>query len=295
MSYFKILFSLIYISSFLSCSSSSEESGKPKILVSIAPYHTMIKRIVGDHADVQIVVPPGTDSHSYEPTSRQMINFGHADIWFQIGDHFESKMTPVLRANNPELRISDLREGIQFIHAEKHKHEHGHSCVGHDHDTDIHIWMSPKRMKKQIQTIFEVLSQVYPQHADDFYNGYNAVIGDLIDLDTRITDLLSPLRNRTVLVSHNAYAYFADDYGLNILAIECEGKEAGSRYITSLLSKAQRHHISTVFAQEGLHKKGAERFSEDLGVDLHFLDPYHPHYFRNMWFIAQAFHKECSS
>jgi ABC-type Zn uptake system ZnuABC Zn-binding protein ZnuA len=72
----------------------------PTILVSVAPYKLFVEKIAGDTIDVNLMVPAGASAHTYEPTPRQMIAAGKAVAWFTIGESFEGRAIPALKARH---------------------------------------------------------------------------------------------------------------------------------------------------------------------------------------------------
>ena len=101
-------------------SSVAEKSQKPLLLVSVAPYRLLAERIAGPDFDVQTVVPSASNPHSFEPTSSQVTNMSHCQMWFRIGEPFEQKIIPILMHRNPDLTVTDLRDGIDLIEEGHH-------------------------------------------------------------------------------------------------------------------------------------------------------------------------------
>src|SRR3990167_2724 len=218
--------SLLLLIFLTACGGKPDSSAplKPSLLVTIAPYQTLVARIAGDAFDVQAVVPANADPHSYEPTSRQVAQMMNGRIWFCIGEPFEKKLLPLL----PQTKQLDLRDRVSMIDDEGHC-EH----CGEDH-RDRHIWLSPKQLSIQAEAIAEALSNNFPDQADVFQARLGAVQQALETLDRDIQDLLSPALARTFLVSHPAFAYFCRDYDCHQLSIEQEGKDPRPKELEEL-------------------------------------------------------------
>jgi zinc transport system substrate-binding protein len=266
-----------------------ESSGKPYVLVSVAPHKFFVEKIAGDTITVELMVPAGASSHTFEPTPKQMLNASHADIWFQIGEGFEPRASNALRSHNPGMQLVDLRKGLNLIYDSDCSKGHCHHCAEHQDCVDPHFWLSARQAKIQAKTIAEALSQRYPQHAAVYAENLKRFTQQLDALDTEITTLLAPLKNRTIMVSHPAYAYFCRDYNLQQLSIEFEGKDPSPQQLTKILTQARKENIKTIFIQMQYNNKGARLIANEIGAKVVTLDPYAEQYIETMRDIASHF------
>lgn len=260
---------------------------KPTVLVSIAPHKTFVEEIAGDTVAIQVVVPAGASSHTFEPTSKQMIQMSQADVWFRLGEGFEKRLMEVIKSYNPGIRIVDLREHIDMI-CSGHVHHHGHHRCSEDM-RDVHIWLSPREAKKQAIDIAETLSKKYPDNKELYKNNLHSFLTKLNALDRELTNQLAPHKGASFLVSHPAYAYFARDYGLNQLSVEFEGRDPTPKQLTDLLKKAKELNICTIFIQPQHSNKGAKLVASHIQADVISLDPYSEDYFTNLRKLASSF------
>lgn len=263
----------------------SLQAETPTVLVSVAPYKLFIEKIAGDTVDVSLMVPAGASAHTYEPTPRQMIAAGKATAWFTIGESFEGRAIPALKAHHPDMAIVDLRQGVDMIAADPLTG----CCCCHANSQDLHIWLSPKQVQIQARTIALALSKLFPQNQARYQEGLNQLLNELKALNEQISEQLLPLKHRLILVSHPAYAYFCRDYGLQQMSIEFEGKDPTPLQLTNLLNQARAAHIKKVFIQPQYNNKGAKLFAKELGAEIITLDPYSEHYFDSMREIAKQF------
>lgn len=255
---------------------------RPQILVSIAPQEAFVKKIVGDFADIHILVPAGSNPHLYEPTPKQMVEAGHCIIWFRIGESFETRALPFLQERYPQLTIVDTRQGLSLI-----------PCVGcqsgHHGGEDTHIWLSPRLVKKQAETMAKALYEKFPKRKKFFESNLIHFKKELTELDAWIDKLMAPLPLRTLLVSHPAFAYFCRDYDLRQLSIEQEGREPLPKYQTWLIEQIRQLKLRAVFTLKQYNNKGAELLAKELNLTICPLDPYSPDYLENMRFMAAQF------
>ena len=256
---------------------------RPIVLVSVAPHKCFIEKIAKDTVDVQLMVPAGASSHTYEPTPKQMIMAGKADLWFRIGEPFETRAIQALTSHHPNLKVVDLRQELDLIQSDSKC-----CCSG---SVDLHFWLSARQAQIQARLFGRYTHQSYPEHTDDYRSNYHAFIKDLQALDNNIQTLLAAKR-RHVLVSHPAYAYFCRDYAFEQSSIEIEGKDPSPQQMTKLLNLARKLEFKKIFIQIHYQNKAAKLVAETLGAELLTLDPYSEHYFQTMIEIAHAFANE---
>lgn len=259
----------------------------PLVLVTVAPHRYLVKRIAGDTVDVEIIVPPAADVHTFEPSPKQMVRASKADIWFRIGEHFETQLSSALKSHHPSMVLVDLRQNLDLIYADD-----AHvTCCHHHGGADLHFWLSPKQMMIQASNVTSQLSDLFPQHAAQYNKALQSHLEELQQLDRQLKMLFLPLRGRTILVTHPAYGYLARDYGLQQLTVEVEGKEPTPKQLSQLLRKSKDLHIHTLFTQIQYPQKIADRVLQELGphAKMVTLDPYAEDYMQNMRAIANHF------
>lgn len=292
MAYFRLFFAFLFLFSIKGQSIFSDEPTevKPFVLVSVAPHKFFVEKIAADTVKVGLMVPAGASSHTFEPSPRQMIEAGQADIWFQIGESFEPKATAALKAHHPNMQFVDLRKGLDLIYDTDCAGGHCH-CAQHAAEgcADPHFWLSSRQAKIQAKTMAEALSLRYPQHAKLYAEKLEAFSKELDALDHEITAILAPLKNRTIMISHPAYAYFCRDYQLKQLSIEFEGKDPSPQQLTRILTAARQENIKTIFIQMQYNNKGARLIAGEIGAKVVTLDPYAENYFATMLDIAKHF------
>ncbi len=260
--------------------------GAPSVLVSVAPHKFFIEKIAGDTVKVILLVPAGASSHTYEPTPKQVISTGKAEVWFGLGEPFESRVLPALKNNNPDLLFVDLREDLDLICVSPHE---GCSCC--QGGVDPHIWLSPKLAQQQATVIAATLSKKYPEHAAQYEASLKDFVRELQQLDQETEKTLSTMKPRLVMVSHPAYGYLARDYNFKQLSIEFEGKDPTPQQLTNLLRTARKMKIQTVYIQPQYSGKGARIIANQIGAKIIILDPYSEDYINMMHEVANQFSK----
>jgi len=265
---------LCVIAAGCSGSKKSNVASKPLLLVSLPPYKTLVHQIAGDSFDVIAVVPLNADPHTYEPTSRQLTQLTDGQIWFRIGESFESKLLPLLKA-----RSVDLRNGAAMIE-EGGCHCHGHSAQ------DRHIWLSPKMLSVQAGMIASELSTQFPEEKESFAQRLATVQEELVALDLQIALKMKLTTERAFLVSHPAFAYFCRDYDCKQLSVEHEGKEPRPKELEALMNEAIEREAKIAISLPQHNNKGAQLISGKLAIPLRMIDPYAADYSETMLKLA---------
>ena len=118
---------------------SADDLRSRRVLVSVAPHKFMVEKIAGDTLTVDLMVPAGASAHTFEPSPKQMLAAGKADLWFYIGEGFESRAMASLSAHNPRMQMVDLRKNLDMISG-------GCACRHHrnyESSLDLHFSAEP--------------------------------------------------------------------------------------------------------------------------------------------------------
>ncbi|NLN42595.1 MAG: zinc ABC transporter solute-binding protein [Clostridiales bacterium] len=261
--------------------STSQSSNKPTIAVSIVPQSTFVKEVAGDLVDVVTMIPPGSSPETYSATPNQLKSFSHASIYFTIGiPSEEASILPKAKDFNPDLKIVDLAKHVSEVYPDLE------IAPG---ERDPHIWLSPKRVKVMIDVIAEELSKLDPENKDTYNNNAQRYKEQLDQLDTKIRDSLTDLKIKTFIAYHPAFGYFADDYDLEMIALEEEGKEASPQTFENIVDMAKEKGIKVIFYQAEVDSRQAETFATEIGGKTEKIAPLAPDYIENLERMANTF------
>lgn len=263
------------------------------VAVGVAPLACLAEQVGGDRLQVETLVGPGQSPHTFEPTARQMVRLGQAKLLFIIDLPFERVLAPKVAANNPGLRVIDLRQGLPTRHfgpAEAHHHDHDHDATHHHHDhdaePDLHVWMSPRLASQMAAAMAQAFSAADPAGRDVYQANLAALQKRLADLDQAIARALAPLRDRQVFVFHPAFGYLLDDHGLRQVAIEFEGKSPGPKRLAQLIDLAKRQRVRVIFVQPQFSDASAKALAEAIDGAVLPLDPLAHDYEANLRAMA---------
>lgn len=294
-----ILILIIFIVSSISgCSFKNIETkideNKINIAVSIPPQESFVKAVGGDNVNVITMIPPGNSHTSYQPTPKQVTELSRAQIYFSIGvKSEENNILPKLKDLNKEIELVRLDDIVGEVFPHRYfddENDKGHDEEDHDHTgKDPHIWLSPKRVIIMIEAIRDELIK-FDNTNKDFYNkNADDYIKKLSILDNEIKDTLSNMKNKSFIIYHPAFGYFAEDYKLNMITIEEEGKEATAKRLQGIIDYAIKNDIKFIFYQQEFDDNQAETIAKEIGGNTVKVAPLDPNYLENLHIILDNF------
>ncbi len=290
-----LLFAIMLLTA--SCQSASpvdqSASAPLQVTVSILPQAYFVERIGGDAVEVNVMVGPGEEAHTYEPDPEQMKALSDANVFFSIGVEYEDNWLPRFEDINPNLLIVDSADGIQRIPtSEAHSHdeeEEDHDEAIPEDNLDPHVWLAPENGKIIAQNILNTLTELAPDRADTFKSNYTSLIDDIDALDANIQSSLSGLVQRKFMVFHPAWGYFADQYDVEQISVQVGGQDPSPRELADLVNLAKDEKISVIFIQPNFSTADAEAIADEIGAGIAVVDPLARDWLANLDSAAQAF------
>jgi zinc transport system substrate-binding protein len=282
-----VLLPLLFIALLQGCRGDSG-SGKLQVLTSIEPLAYFVERIGGDRVSVSVMVPPGGDPHTYEPTPRQMARLGSAALFVKAGSgvEFELNWMPRFLALNRGLRVCDASEGVLLIPMEHLDHD---VPGGRQGLFDPHYWLSPSNARLIAANVARSLALVDPSHHGEYEANLSKLDAELQTLDATLRQRLGGVKNRRFIVFHPAWGYFAKEFGLKQIAAEEEGKTLTPVQMARVIELARAFSIRTVFVSPQFSSAQAEAIANDIGGSTATVDPLSRDYQENLRHAADAF------
>lgn len=270
--------------------------GALSVFVSILPQAYFAERIGGDRVRVEVLVKPGQDPHTFEPTPQQMARLAEAEAFFRIGVEFENTLMPRIESTMKDLVVVDCREGIRQRQMESHAHDENggeggtHTAEQEDEQegSDPHVWLSVRNSIRIAAAMHRAFLRLDPEGKELYDRGYGQLVEDLQSLDRRITRILSAVKGKPFFVFHPSFGYFADDYGLEQIAVETGGAEPSARQLARLIEQARNLDVRVIFVQPQFSRKSAETIAAEIGGAVIPIDPLARDYIENLEQMARA-------
>lgn len=274
---------------FTSCNNNELEKtdadGKIKVLVSISPQKYFVEKIGGDKVDVDVLIPAGTNPHLYDPTPGQLIGIAGTAIYFYNGHlDFEKYWIANITESNRGTIPVKVSRGVQLL---SNSECSGHDHEGHNHGIDPHIWLSTKNARIIAANIYRGLEEYSPEHSDYFNANYNSLLVEIDSLEKEIKTKLGKVDNRKFMIFHPTLSYYADEFGLEQIPIEYEGKEPTPKHLKNSIERAREAGIKVIFIQTGFDINNAGIIAEELDGALVQIDPLSEGWYENLLFITK--------
>jgi zinc transport system substrate-binding protein len=266
--------------------------------VSIVPQETFLRKIVGDSYEIITLIPPGSSPASHQPSIRTLQKLSEAELYFSIDVPTEiSNIKPMLKEYE-NLQIIDLADQVDEMYPPRYfgsvdshdAHDDHDEHDNHDHDDhddteaaevddhnhegrDPHIWLSPKRAIAMVSIMTDTLIKTYPEDEALFIENSDNYIKALQELDTYIQSGVEDAKSKDFIIYHPSYGYLADDYELNMIEIEYDGKEANINELDRIIELANEKNIKNIYYQEEMSVKQAKIVANELNGDVIKLTP----------------------
>lgn len=258
-------------------SESKNDSGKVSVVTTIFPYYDFTRSIAGDKADIKLLLSPGSEPHSYEPSPSDIVAIENCDIFIYNGgesdEWVESVLDSIENKNMKVMRMMDYVDLLyeQSVDHDEHEHEDGDEHE-HEHgeEYDEHIWTSVKNAEKLTNAIYDELCVSDSANKAAYSSNRDSYLSKLQALDSEISDIVSNAKRNTVVFGDRfPFLYFVTDYSLEY---ECafpgcsSETEPSISTVTHMIDFTRENKIPVVFYLEFSNGKVAKLISEDTGA-----------------------------
>ncbi|MBD2199987.1 MULTISPECIES: metal ABC transporter solute-binding protein, Zn/Mn family [Calothrix] len=279
---------------------------KTKIVTTFLPIYWFTKAVAGDVAEVEILVPPGTEVHEYQAKPENVKAIATANILVKNGLGLEEFLEETVKnAQNPKLTEIDTSKGIKpvkeispIVKTSKEDKDHDHD---HEHTSgNPHIWLDPLMAKQQVINIRDGLIAADPQNKATYEANSAAYIQKLDQLNSEFQQTLQKYPNCTFVTFHDAYPYLAQRYKLKQVAVvEIPEDQLSPTDVQNAVNAVKKYQVKALFTEPGTDNKLLKSLSQDLKLNLQTLDSLEngetdpQHYFQAMKANLQTLEAAC--
>ena len=271
-----LVFSLVIIG-ISKTNNQSQSEEKIKIIATLFPQYDFAKQIGGDKVDVSLLLTPGTETHTYEPTPQDIINVNKADLYIYTGKYMEPWSDKIANSITSDTKVLDASKNINLINEEQFEEEHNTTDINeeehdnsHHHEYDPHIWLNPQNAIGMVKNIEEELCSIDPQNKEYYQKNAENYIKQLINLDNEIeTTIKESKKNKIAFGGTFAYAYFIQRYNLQYVSAydSCgENSEPSVTKVKEVIDYMKENDINVIFYQELSAGKIADTISKETGA-----------------------------
>lgn len=246
-----------------------DNDAKMKIYTSFYPMYFLTQQIAGDKADVIAMIPAGAEPHDWEPTPKMVVELQKASMFVYNGAGMETWVDRILdNIDQNKTKIVEASEGIELLKSVEHEGIEEQEEHGHDGDYDPHVWVSPMRAKQQGQNILNALIEIDPSNSEYYEENFDKLGSRMDKLDSDIREASKAFESNVIVVSHEAFGYFARDYGLKQIAIRGINPEdePSPSQMARLVSECRENEVKYVFFEKLTNPKLSETLAREVGA-----------------------------
>ncbi len=247
--------------------------------------YDLVRRVAGPDADVTLLLQPGRNEHSFDPTPKDIETVSRAKLGVMVGLGLDPWMEKLMKDAAPTARVLKVGDRVPTltikddpIGADDHE-EHGHDDHDHDHEgkgaQDPHVWLDPTRAQLIVRAVAEELGRADSAHALAYRERATELDTSLVALDSEAETRTKALSRKGFVTFHGSFGYFAERYKLSILAViePYPGSQPTGEYVSRVLRVIKEKKVSALFSEPQLDPRPAKVLAEEAKIPLGVLDP----------------------
>ena len=276
-----VLIMICSVSIFVySCSVGGERSsinGKLQVVATTSIVGDIVSQIGDDRIDLSVLLPLGTDPHSFDPSPQDVAEIADADLVFANGGGLEAFLDNLIENANAHSKLYDVSEGIDFLEFQGDDHGHEEVEENDPEDIDPHTWTDPNNVMVWVENILQVLVEKDSGNRDYYEENAEMYMADLEALDSWIRSRVDevPFENRKLVTDHALFGYYAKAYGFEQVGALIPGfstlSEPTARELADIEDTIQYLQVKAIFVGRTVNPSLAERVATDTEVNLVFV------------------------
>jgi len=265
--------------------SAARTNAKISIVATIFPPYDFARAVAGGRAEIAMLLPPGSEPHSFEPRPQDVIKIQKSDVFIHVGGESDAWVKDILKSiDSPKMKTVTLMDCVETVEEEivegmQAEEETGKDGGEEGPEYDEHVWTSPRNAKLIVQKISEALAEADPANADAYRKNTEAYLSGLDALDAKFKGVVDSAARKTLVFGDRfPFRYFADAYGLKYFAAfpGCATEtDASAKTVAFLIDKIKKEKIPVVFHIELSNEKMARAIGEATGAKVLLLSACH--------------------
>ncbi len=263
---------------FASCAGAEngEENEGISIVTTVFPQYDFAKKLTeGTSAKVKMLIPAGSEAHTYDPTPADMIAAAKSDIFIWVGGESEAWTEKIIKSTLTEkTKVIALMDTVLLLesnsgHGQGYGHDDGKE---HDHSQDEHVWTSPKNAIEIVKVICTTLCEIDYENSDIYRKNAEEYLSSLSELDGEFEALAMEISGRPLIIGDRfPFLYLADAYGLEFVSPfkGCSSHtEASMAEMASVIETARENGAKTIFSVDFSNEKMAKSIAGEVGASV---------------------------
>lgn len=260
--------------------SSDEEAAEVRVAASISVLGDMTEEVGGERVEVSTIVPVGASVETFQPSPSDAQGISEADLVVKNGAGLESWLGDLIEsAGGEDKPVVELSEGLEPIEGGDHEgkghseEEHSEEESGHAHaEGNPHFWLDVENARYYVEGVRDALVEVDPGGEEVYRQNAERYLDDLEELDGYIEERAReiPEQDRKLITTHDAFPYFAEAYGFELVGVVIQNPEAepGSREIAEIVRTIEREDVPAIFTEPQFNSGLADTIADEAGVEV---------------------------
>ena len=233
------------------------------------------RQLLGERGQAELLIPPGSETHSFEPTPKDIINIQNCDVFIYTGGESDAWVADVLASVGEGVRAVTLMDCVELLEEEtvegmETEDAHAGHDHGHEAEYDEHVWTSPRNAALICEKIAAALCEADPDGAEEYEARLAAYKEELEELDAAFWDVVnSGVRKTVIFADRFPLLYFARAYGLSYYAAFpgcADDAEPSAATVAFIIDKVREEGIPVVFHIELSNELMADTVCDETGA-----------------------------
>lgn len=252
------------------------------VTTTIYPLYSIAKEIGADKIKLQNLIPFGVEAHGFDPTPADMAKLSKSDIFITSSHSMEPWKDKIVKSLKIEEKVFDMSKYVKLRTLQEENDEHHEDEKGHKHEhdhehegIDPHYWVSLNNYILMTETITKLFIEKDSVNKDFYIQNSNNYLAKIKALKEKYDLSMDTCTNKKILVNHDAFGYFADDYGVKQYSISGMSPEdkPSAKQISELINLVKNEKINTVFFEEFASPKVAQTIAKATNAKIDALRP----------------------
>ncbi len=250
-----------------------------QVAATISVVQDLVEQVGGDRVETFSIVPVGGSPETFQPSPRDAGRISESQVVFENGLGLDAWVEDLIEsAGNEEQTVVELSEGLEPIEGGEHEEEHEaeeEPGAGDEHEHaegNPHLWLDVANAEHYVERIRDTLVEVDPEGAEEYETNAEEYLAELEELDGYIRERTGdiPEERRKLVTFHDAFPYFAEAYGFELVGVVLENPEAepGSREVAEVVRTIEEEEVPVVFTEPQFNAGLADTIAGEAGVEV---------------------------
>jgi len=238
---------------------------KIKVVATLFPQYDFVKQIGKDNVEVTLLLTPGTETHTYDPTPKDIIGINESNLFVYTGIYMEPWAESIATSIDGNVEIIDVSEGIEHI-----KEEHIHNEEEHEHEYDPHVWLDISNAKVMVDNIAKALAGIDSENSKYYLQNAKEYKEKLDELDNNFETMIDNSKRNVICFGDKfSYMYFVTRYSLDYITVYDSCLAEAEPSVSKLLEieeEIEKENIPVIFYESLSEGKIAKSIAKDTGI-----------------------------